>query len=502
MVTKQRPEVPTEDNHPFPNLYKLGKTKHGLFLGCPVWRQTEMEWHVSMTQFYALAFNLGLHFFDYPMIGDALIQRSRSRSASDFLKTDAQVFVQVDSDIAFSPLDILKIAEATFTHDIVGGAYTKRMQEKTQLALRTYNPTVIEFTEQAELTEVEYLSGGFYAVHRRVLEKLLKTHADELPLCHAKEDAFYPFFHDKFKVLDDNTLMLSEDWAFFERCREAGYKCYVDPSVRLGHVGNYTYTLEDMGRRPRPESQGIRYTRHEDGRATLEGTGASPTEEIITTADGFKMHIIPGDKMISESIRQSGYWDKEVRDTIHSLLQPEWTFLDLGAHFGYFSLLAASFGSKVIAVEPNPVMTDLLKKSAELNDFSIELYQCAVSDYQGTQVLVTEGIGNNGMSYLSDGGKPGNQVVVSKLSDFLGIPFPEMIKIDIEGEEVNALKSEPEILEAAKVIIFEVSEQQLARAGSTEKQLKNILRAAGFKLSLIKQHDTYADWLGVKKNLE
>jgi hypothetical protein len=289
-------EPHTAENHPFPNLYRLSKEKHGLFLGCPIWRQTEMEWHVSMTQLYALMFNLGLHFYDYPMIGDALIQRSRSRSASDFLKSDAQVFVQIDSDIAFNPIDVLKIAELTFTHDIVGGAYVKRMQEKTEIAIRTHVPTQIVFDQGSEPVEVEYLSGGFYAVHRNVLETLLETHDYELPLCHAKDMKFYPFFADKIHEIEGDKLFLSEDWAFFQRCKEAGFKCYVDPTVRLGHVGNYTYTLEDMARKPRPEIQGIRFTRHEGGKATLEGTGSNPqlpTEEIVTTADGFKMHIIP-----------------------------------------------------------------------------------------------------------------------------------------------------------------------------------------------------------------
>lgn len=498
----QLPEVRTADNHPFPNLYKLGKERKGLFLGCPIWRQSEMEWHVAMTQFYALSFNLGIHFYDMPMVNDALIQRSRSRSASDFLRSDAQVFVQIDGDIAFNPVDVLKIAEKAFEYGVIGGAYVKRMQEKTELAIRTWKPTEIRFTDDEEPVEVEFLSGGFYAVHRRVFETMLRTHARELPLCHAKDMAFYPFYADKLYTEGENTIFLSEDWAFFQRAREAGFPSYVDPTVRLGHVGNYTYTLEDMARKPRPEMQALKLTRTADGKASLEGQGKPAFNDVVTTADGFQMHIIPGDMMISESIRTTGYWDKEVRDVIaERLVVKEYTFLDLGAHFGYFSLLAAHFGARVVAVEPNPIMYDLLNKSIDLNkDFDIEVYNCAVSSFEGKGKLVTAGVGNNGMSYLANS-EDGDTNVVT-LESLLAGEYPDICKIDIEGEEWDVLSTAPdEFWEHLKVLIFEVSEAQIRRQtnGAHGKEaLLELISDHGFTLTEIQSHTTYSDWLAVK----
>lgn len=512
VVNTLRPSVTnTPENHPFPNLYKLGKEKHGLFIGCPIWRHTEMEWHVAMTQFYALAFNLGIHFYDMPMVNDALIQRSRSRSASDFLKTDAQVFVQIDGDIAFNPIDVLKIAEKAFEYNIVGGAYVKRMQEKTELAIRTWKPTEIEFTDDQHPVEVEFLSGGFYAVHRRVLETMLRTHARELPLCHAKDMAFYPFYADKLYKEGDNTLFLSEDWAFFQRAREAGFTSYVDPTVRLGHVGNYTYTLEDIARRPRPALQAMKFTRDKDGLLHIEGQGAPASNEIVTTADGFQMHIIPGDMMISESIRTTGYWDKPVRDalleqlhrpvTSEELAKGPSVFLDLGAHIGYYSLFAAWRGARVIAVEPNPVMYELLNKSIELNkNFDIQAWNCAVSSFDGKGSLKTEGLQNNGESYLVN--NPDGPINVLTLESLLAGEYPDIVKIDIEGEEWDVLvNASDEFWKHLKVLIFELSEPQLRRQTNGEwgaLDLLTVIESRGFKVSKIQEHSTYADWLAVK----
>ncbi len=42
---------------------------------------------------------------------------------------------------------------------------------------------------------------------------------------------------------------LSEDFAFSHRARQAGYKIYADSTIRLGHIGRYTYAWEDAGMR-------------------------------------------------------------------------------------------------------------------------------------------------------------------------------------------------------------------------------------------------------------
>ncbi|KKM80817.1 hypothetical protein LCGC14_1335930, partial [marine sediment metagenome] len=38
---------------------------------------------------------------------------------------------------------------------------------------------------------------------------------------------------------------VSEDWAFDQRARELGYSIWADPTIKLGHMGNYVYTLKD-----------------------------------------------------------------------------------------------------------------------------------------------------------------------------------------------------------------------------------------------------------------
>jgi hypothetical protein len=40
---------------------------------------------------------------------------------------------------------------------------------------------------------------------------------------------------------------LSEDFSFSHRARQVGYKIFADTTIRLGHIGRYSYAWEDAG---------------------------------------------------------------------------------------------------------------------------------------------------------------------------------------------------------------------------------------------------------------
>ena len=49
------------------------------------------------------------------------------------------------------------------------------------------------------------------------------------------------------------------------RAKQEGFKCWIDPSIRLGHVGAYTYTMEDLLRPSKLSAKPLQLTRAEDG---------------------------------------------------------------------------------------------------------------------------------------------------------------------------------------------------------------------------------------------
>ncbi len=173
-------------------------------------------------------------FQTYTHIWDALIGRSRSVVASQFLKkAESDVLLFVDSDIMFTPDHIYKILQAQRDgYDIIAGAY---LRADGVLALRTLDSKPIDKLKVGEIEEVEYVSTGFFSISRKALEKI-KTEL-ELPLLHVGEDIeCYPFFESGRDYSGKHKFYISEDWDFCEKARNVGYKIYWHTGVLVNHV--------------------------------------------------------------------------------------------------------------------------------------------------------------------------------------------------------------------------------------------------------------------------
>jgi hypothetical protein len=171
---------------------------------------------------------------------DALISRSRSAAASEFLQSGAEILIMIDHDISWEPGDLERLAQKTAeTRSVVAGIYSKR-SFGSGVAVRFAEPG--EYTTGTDrLVRGRYLSTGFFGVHRRVVERLSQT----LPLTN---ENFWPFFMPMLSnpsAPDERPEYLSEDWAFCERARAEGFELYLDLKPRLVHNGAHSYRVID-----------------------------------------------------------------------------------------------------------------------------------------------------------------------------------------------------------------------------------------------------------------
>jgi len=172
---------------------------------------------------------------------DALISRSRSKAATDFLRNDANldIMIMIDHDISWQPGDIQHLLQKVVeTESMVGGVYSKRVFGRGIAAKPAGqgNNTI----GRDELIPAVYLSAGFWGIHRKVLEKV----SEILPLT---TDNFWPFFMPMLSAPrpDGRPEYLSEDWAFCERARNLGFKLFLDLKPHLVHNGRYGYRVID-----------------------------------------------------------------------------------------------------------------------------------------------------------------------------------------------------------------------------------------------------------------
>jgi FkbM family methyltransferase len=130
---------------------------------------------------------------------------------------------------------------------------------------------------------------------------------------------------------------------------------------------------------------------------------------------------------------------------------------DLGAHVGFYTLLASvclGQRGRVFAFEPSPKNLAFINDHLHLNGCgNVEVCPFAVSDRKGTMAF-EEGPGSS-MGHLGDHGSLSVQVVaLDDLVDAGTIDPPDLVKIDVEGEEVRALRGAERVLTTARPTIF------------------------------------------------
>ncbi len=215
-----------------------------VYLGTPVYRGMQLAFHNCILKLEKRVAQSKMELVYGYVDDDPDISRARNVAASAFLKSDCDVLLSIDSDIWFRPGDAMSLCRKAESWDIMGGLYMVRSLKNKQPAPLIGIGQSITLAPGEEPIEVQFLATGFMAVHRRVFEKLAET----LPLCQQSTPLpFWPFYMP-FSIPwpGEGHLYLSEDYAFCQRAREAGFKIWLDPSIRLGHIGQREYRLEDL----------------------------------------------------------------------------------------------------------------------------------------------------------------------------------------------------------------------------------------------------------------
>jgi FkbM family methyltransferase len=145
-----------------------------------------------------------------------------------------------------------------------------------------------------------------------------------------------------------------------------------------------------------------------------------------------------------------GDLDRKVSETIKRIVRPGDRVLDIGANIGIVSLQLAKLVGKrgvVHSFEPNPSVSDLLRRSIERNELkNVFLHTCALGSEEGTLDLrfpgCNPGEGTLKMTRPTDGWSS-VQVQVKTLCalaekfDFGGV---RLVKMDVEGYEPEVLR--------------------------------------------------------------
>ena len=168
-----------------------------------------------------------------------------------------------------------------------------------------------------------------------------------------------------------------------------------------------------------------------------------------------------GDGYWSKLLNRSFSYEDELELLFRDSADVDYTLLDCGANYGYWSVLVSStpYGShKAIAIEPSSENFAKLKNNAEINGNRFEAMKCAIGASRGTARL--SGTKHEAFSIAGDASGGGEDVPVIALDNLLddGKISPDgkyLIKLDVEGVEIEAIKGGVRILQGDSVLLCE-----------------------------------------------
>jgi FkbM family methyltransferase len=169
-------------------------------------------------------------------------------------------------------------------------------------------------------------------------------------------------------------------------------------------------------------------------------------------------------------------------------------FVDVGAHYGFFSLLAASRWPKlrVIAAEPARENFDILSRNIQFNQFdNIEPLNLAVSDHKGIRFFQISSASDNCSFYVHPATPTlrTDQVQVATIDSMLAStkPGPIVFKVDVEGNEFAVLDGMKRTLKRfSDIALFvEFNPEMIEVSGRRPSELLQRLESLGFAIFLL-----------------
>lgn len=166
-----------------------------------------------------------------------------------------------------------------------------------------------------------------------------------------------------------------------------------------------------------------------------------------------------GDGYWSKLLDRSFRYEVELDRLFKGAIDVNYTLIDCGANYGYWSVLVSSapFGSHpVIAIEPSSQNFAKLKNNAGVNGNRFEVMNCAIGAARGIARLS----GTKHEAFSIAGTADGEEVPVVALDNLIdgGRISPDgkyLIKLDVEGVEIEAIKGGTRLLQGDSVVLCE-----------------------------------------------
>jgi len=232
----------------------------------------------STADLSAMCTSYGIPLQFYYLFNESLITRARNYCVDEFMRSEAEHLMFIDSDIGFNPQDVIALmalqAQEPEKYEIIGGPYPKKCisWEKIKLAVDkgiadedanildkfvgdyVFNPKngsgSIPIAEPVEVLEI---GTGFMMITKDALKKFMAKYPEYMyKPDHVRTEHFdgsreiMMFFQAEVDPVSKRYL--SEDYWFCQKAQAADIRTWFCPWMKLQHVGSYIFggSLADL----------------------------------------------------------------------------------------------------------------------------------------------------------------------------------------------------------------------------------------------------------------
>jgi FkbM family methyltransferase len=173
------------------------------------------------------------------------------------------------------------------------------------------------------------------------------------------------------------------------------------------------------------------------------------------------------------------------------LCPPDGVVADVGGNIGTTALsFAATVPRGTVHVfEPSPEMLPVLRRYVELSGAgNVVVHAIGLSDAPAQGQLQVAIAGNPGSAFFVEGATPapdGSRIAVARLDEVLrDAARLDFVKVDVEGFELRVLRGARQLLLRHRpVVVFEVNEAALQRAGASGREVCEFVLGLGYRLA-------------------
>ncbi|HWF40000.1 MAG TPA: FkbM family methyltransferase [Candidatus Acidoferrales bacterium] len=215
----------------------------------------------------------------------------------------------------------------------------------------------------------------------------------------------------------------------------------------------------------------------------------------------FLMYLEASDMSLTPHLVADGIWEKPITEAFVARLKPGLTVVDIGANYGYYSLLAGSHvgwdgrsmsRGRVYAFEPHPRTFEILARNIQVNGLSsvIKAFPYGALDERKNVALHTPDQFAGDASIMSLARKADAHHVPVSQNQIEAVPIDELVqervdlmKIDAEGAEPLVFRGMRKLLDrSSKLTIFMEFFASMIEQTLAPREFLREIRDAGFAL--------------------